>query len=158
MKHPASVHILHVTIGLLVVAGLLAGCQPAMTPALTARSAPVETAHWWNDAIFYEVFVRSFSDSDGDGNGDLNGLIAKLDYLNDGNPATTDDLGVTGIWLMPIVQSPSYHGYDATDYTTVEADYGSNTDFRRLVAGAHATSSRAAWIRIGSQWRRVVMG
>ncbi|KAF9135061.1 hypothetical protein BGX30_011665, partial [Mortierella sp. GBA39] len=60
--------------------------------------------------VFYEVFVRSFYDSNGDGIGDLKGLTQKLDYLNDGNPDTTDDLGVGGIWLMPIQPSPSYHG------------------------------------------------
>ncbi|HOU14957.1 MAG TPA: alpha-amylase family glycosyl hydrolase [Anaerolineae bacterium] len=92
---------------------------------------------WWNDVVFYEVFVRSFYDSNGDGIGDLNGLIEKLDYLNDGNPATTDDLGITGIWLMPIMQSPSYHGYDVTDYYTVEEDYGTNADFKRLMEEAH---------------------
>lgn len=92
---------------------------------------------WWNDAIFYEVFVRSFYDSNGDGIGDLNGLIEKLDYLNDGDPATSDDLGVTGIWLMPITQSPSYHGYDVTDYDTVNPEYGTNADFKRLMDEAH---------------------
>src|SRR5688572_14993216 len=71
---------------------------------------------WWNDAVFYEVFVRSYYDSDGNGRGDFRGLIEKLDYLNDGDPNTTTDLGVTGIWLMPIFSSPSYHGYDVTDY------------------------------------------
>src|SRR5947208_9154623 len=85
---------------------------------------------WWNDAVFYEVFVRSFKDSDGDGNGDLKGLIEKLDYLNDGDPTSNNDLGVTAIWLMPIQQSPSYHGYDVTDYRTVEQDYGTNEDFK----------------------------
>ena len=83
------------------------------------------------------MFVRSFQDSDGDGIGDLNGLIDRLDYLNDGDPATTDDLGVTGIWLMPIAQSPSYHGYDTTDYFTIEEDYGTNEDFLRLLDAAH---------------------
>ena len=62
----------------------------------------IPTDPWWDDAVFYEVFVRSFYDSDGDGIGDLQGVIEKLDYLNDGDPNTTDDLGVTGIWLMPI--------------------------------------------------------
>ncbi len=66
----------------------------------------------WNGRVWYEAFVRSFADGDGDGIGDLAGLTAKLDYLNDGDPATTDDLGVTGMWLMPIAESPSYHGYD----------------------------------------------
>ena len=74
-------------------------------------------AGWWNDAVFYEVFVRSFKDSatgalSNDGIGDIPGLIEKLDYLNDGDPKTTSDLGITGIWLMPINPSPSYHGYD----------------------------------------------
>ena len=80
--------------------------------------------------------MRSFSDSDGDGIGDLQGLISKLDYLNDGDPDTTDDLGVTALWLMPVDTSPSYHGYDVTDYKTVEPDYGTNEDFKALVAAA----------------------
>lgn len=142
MKRTKSIPISLTISGLLLIAGLLSGCFSNQAPAPVARSAPVETVHWWNDAIFYEIFVRSFYDRDGDGNGDLAGLIEKLDYLNDGNPATTDDLGVTGLWLMPIVQSPSYHGYDATDYTTVEADYGSNDDFRRLIAEAHRRGIR----------------
>jgi alpha-amylase len=92
---------------------------------------------WWNERVFYEVFVRSFKDSNGDGIGDLQGLIDKLDYLNDGDPNTTTDLGVTGIWLMPIMQSPSYHGYDVTDFRQIEQDYGTNDDFKRLLAEAH---------------------
>ncbi len=92
---------------------------------------------WWNDRVFYEVFVRSFKDSNGDGTGDLQGLIEKLDYLNDGDPSTTTDLGITGLWLMPITQSPSYHGYDTTDYYTIEQDYGTNDDFKQLIEEAH---------------------
>lgn len=92
---------------------------------------------WWNDVVWYEIFVRSFYDSNGDGIGDLNGVIEKLDYLNDGDPNTTDDLGVTGIWLMPIMASPSYHGYDVVDYFQVDASYGTNDDFKRLVEEAH---------------------
>lgn len=97
---------------------------------------------WWNDTVFYQVFVRSFYDSDGDGVGDLQGLIEKLDYLNDGDPATTDDLGVTGLWLMPIMESPSYHGYDVVDYYTVDQEYGTNEDFERLVEEAHKRGMR----------------
>jgi len=93
---------------------------------------------WWNDAVFYEIFVRSYCDSDGDGIGDLAGLTSKLDYLNDGDAATTDDLGVTGIWLMPINDSPSYHGYDATDYRGINPDYGTLADFEAFLAAAHA--------------------
>jgi len=104
------------------------------------RSVP--NREWARGAVFYEIFVRSFSDSDGDGKGDLNGLISKLDYLNDGNPATTSDLGIDAIWLMPIFQSPSYHGYDTTDYETIEKDYGSNADFQRLLQEAHKRGIR----------------
>lgn len=110
--------------------------EPTTVPAApTAQPAAVEP--WWNDAIFYEVFVRSFNDSNGDGVGDIQGLIQKLDYLNDGDPATTDDLGITGIWLMPITQSPSYHGYDVIDYNQVDFEYGSNDDFKQLMEAAH---------------------
>ncbi|MCZ7571772.1 MAG: alpha-amylase family glycosyl hydrolase [Ardenticatenaceae bacterium] len=92
---------------------------------------------WWNDRVFYEVFVRSFYDGNGDGIGDLQGLISKLDFLNDGDPTTGSDLGVTGIWLMPVTESPSYHGYDVVDYRQIERDYGTNEDFKQLVAEAH---------------------
>jgi glycosidase len=109
----------------------------APAAAVSPGLADADQTTWWNDAVFYEVFVRSFSDSNSDGIGDLVGLIDKLDYLNDGDPATSDDLGVTGIWLMPVAQSPSYHGYDSADYYTVEQDYGSNADFQRLIDAAH---------------------
>ncbi|MFD2787833.1 alpha-amylase family glycosyl hydrolase [Hymenobacter rubripertinctus] len=96
------------------------------------------TTHWWNDAVFYEVFVRSFYDSNGDGKGDFKGLMQKLDYLNDGDPATTTDLGVTALWLMPMMESPSYHGYDVTNYQATEPDYGTMAEFEAFMAAAHA--------------------
>jgi len=105
--------------------------------SLHAQDA-VPAAHWWNERVFYEIFVRSFYDSDGDGIGDLQGIIEKLDYLNDGDPATTTDLGVTGLWLMPVMESPSYHGYDVSDYGKINEDYGTNEDFQQLMAEAHA--------------------
>jgi alpha-amylase len=86
--------------------------------------------------------VRSFADSDGDGNGDLQCLSGKLDYLNDGKPGEGDVLGVTCIWLMPIMQSPSYHGYDVTDYMMAEDDYGTNEDFLEMMEEAHARNIR----------------
>jgi glycosidase len=92
---------------------------------------------WWNDRVFYQIFVRSFYDSDGDGIGDFQGMIEKLDYLNDGDPTTDTDLGVTGIWLMPINPSPSEHGYDVTDYFAVNPDYGTMNDFQDFLDAAH---------------------
>ena len=79
---------------------------------------------------FYEIFVRAFCDSDGDGIGDFNGLASKMDYLQ--------DLGITGIWLMPITESGSYHGYDTVDYYSVEQDYGTMEDFENMLDEAHA--------------------
>jgi glycosidase len=99
-------------------------------------------AGWWNDVVFYQVFVRSFKDSGSgpladDGIGDIAGLIEKLDYLNDGDPKTTSDLGIGALWLMPMHPSPSYHGYDVTDYYGINAEYGTLEDFRRLVRECH---------------------
>lgn len=112
--------------------------------AAISIAAPVaaQTPPWWQDAVFYQIFVRSFYDSDGDGIGDLNGVIERLDYLNDGDSTTTDDLGITGIWLMPIMPSPSYHGYDVIDYREIEPDYGTMADFERLLQAAHARGIR----------------
>lgn len=110
-----------------------AASQPAMQPA---------AAEWTHGATCYEVFVRSFYDSDGDGVGDFRGLTEKLDYINDGNPETTTDLGARCIWLMPISPSPSYHGYDVTNYYEINRDYGTMEDFRRFVAEAHRRGIR----------------
>ena len=93
--------------------------------------------NWWNSRVFYEIFVRSFYDSSGDGIGDFQGMTQRLDYLNDGDPNTTDDLGITGIWLMPIHESPSYHGYDVTDYRSVNSDFGTIDEFRDFLSAAH---------------------
>lgn len=82
---------------------------------------------------FYEIFVYSFYDSDGDGVGDLQGVIRKLDYLNDGDPETDTDLGVTGIWLMPIMPSDTYHKYDVKDYMSIDPAYGTMEDFETLI-------------------------
>ena len=103
------------------------------TPALAQQSPPT----WTHGATCYEVFVRSFYDGNGDGIGDIPGLIAKLDYINDGDPRSLRSLGARCIWLMPVAESPSYHGYDVTDYYHVDRDYGTNEDFKRLVAEAH---------------------
>jgi glycosidase/maltose-binding protein MalE len=97
---------------------------------------------WWDDTVFYLIYLRSYYDSNHDGIGDINGLIEKLDYLNDGNPSTSTDLGITGIWLMPIHPSPTVHGYDVADFYGVNPQYGSLEDFRRLVTETHRRGIR----------------
>ncbi len=87
---------------------------------------------------FYEVFVYSFCDSDGDGIGDIQGLISKLDYINDGDPTTDDDLGCTGIWLMPIMPSTTYHKYDVINYKDIDSEYGTIEDFEELITECDA--------------------
>jgi alpha-amylase len=109
------------------LAFVLFGCNTTTTTAGLAGANPK------ND-VYYEIFVRSFADSDADGVGDFNGITAKLDYLT--------DLGITGIWLMPIHPSPSYHGYDVTDYYAVNPDYGTMADFENLVTEASAHGIR----------------
>ena len=83
-----------------------------------------------NYRTFYEIFVYSFCDSDGDGIGDLQGVISKLDYLQ--------ELGITGIWFMPIHPSTSYHKYNVSDYYAIDPQYGSMEDFEQLLAECHA--------------------
>ncbi|MDX9781926.1 MAG: alpha-amylase family glycosyl hydrolase [Bacteroidales bacterium] len=80
--------------------------------------------------VFYEIFVRSFADSNGDGIGDLKGITNKLDYLN--------QLGIAGIWLTPIHPSPSYHGYDVDNYMSVKSEYGTIQDFEEMIAKANS--------------------
>ena len=106
------------------------------------RAAPAWNNDWSKGAVFYEVFVRSFADSNGDGVGDLKGLIDRLDYLNDGNPASTSDLGVDALWLMPVFASPSYHGYDTVDYEHINPAYGTDEDFVNLCTQAHRRGIR----------------
>ncbi len=109
----------------------------ALVLAASALNAQRPLPAWTHGATCYEVFVRSFQDSDGDGIGDLKGLISRLDYINNGNPKSTHSLGARCIWLMPIAESPSYHGYDVSDYYRVEKDYGTNADFKKLMKEAH---------------------
>ena len=128
---------------MLIIAILVMGCNSvqgtSQTNTLTAEvETPIPPGYpWWNEAVGYEIFVRSFYDSNGDGIGDFNGINEKLDYLNDGDPNTTTDLGITTMWLMPIFPSPSYHGYDVTDYYSVNPQYGTMDDFRQLLEEAH---------------------
>jgi len=130
---------------LLALTSLLLGCTPSTAIAPLSTPLPVsvsatetapetESAQWWREAVFYEIFVRSFNDSNSDGIGDFNGITQKLDYLQ--------SLGVNGIWLMPIHPSPSYHGYDVLNYYAVNPQYGTMADFKDLVAKAHKRGIR----------------
>ena len=90
-----------------------------------------------NYRVFYEIFVGSFSDSDGDGIGDLQGIINRMDYLNDGDDNSGISLGVEGLWLSPIFKSGSYHKYDVNDYYTIDPKFGTEEDLRELVELCH---------------------
>jgi alpha-glucosidase len=91
--------------------------------------------HWWQRGAIYQVYPRSFSDSDGDGVGDLRGVVDRLDYLNDGDESS---LGVEAVWLSPFYPSPmADFGYDVCDYTDVDPLFGTLADFDELVREAH---------------------
>ncbi len=89
---------------------------------------------WWRAAVGYQIFVRSYQDSDGDGIGDLDGIRQRLEHLS--------DLGIDLLWLTPVQPSPSYHGYDVTDYRGIEAVYGADAAYQRLLDAAHARGIR----------------
>lgn len=93
------------------------------------------TPNWWKDAVCYQIYPRSFADSNGDGIGDLNGIIDKLDYLQ--------WLGITALWISPFFPSPQFDvGYDVSNYHDVDPDYGTLADFDRLLEGAHQRGIR----------------
>ena len=149
--------ILALTLVLLLLVSLLAGCKEKTEPSAesagttaapeTTEPAPAGelavpvpegvTAAEDNARVFYEIFVGSFSDSDGDGIGDLRGIINRMDYLNDGDESSGKSLGVEGIWLSPIFPSSSYHKYDANDYYNVDPSFGTLDDFKELAELCH---------------------
>ncbi|MDO4565258.1 MAG: alpha-amylase family glycosyl hydrolase [Clostridia bacterium] len=112
---------------LLMVAMLISGCS--------APSEPDSIAD--NYRVFYQIFVGSFSDSNGDGTGDIQGIINRLDYLNDGDVSSGESLGVQGLWLSPIFKSPSYHKYDVTDYYEIDPEFGTEEDLKELIELCH---------------------
>ena len=90
---------------------------------------------WWKEAVVYQIYPRSFMDSNGDGVGDLNGITSRLDYLK--------ELGVDVIWLSPIYQSPNDdNGYDISDYRAIMKEFGTMEDFDRMIAGIHERGMR----------------
>src|SRR5665213_227053 len=108
----------------LLILGLLLGAAPA------AAARP-----WWQGAVIYEIYPRSFQDSNGDGIGDLNGITSRLDYLH--------KLGVDAIWLTPVYPSPQVDfGYDIADYEAIDPLFGTMADFDRLIAEARKRNIR----------------
>lgn len=105
------------------------GCESEPKPALD----PIDD----NYRTFYQIFVGSFSDSNGDGIGDIRGIINRIDYLNDGDINSGKSLGVQGIWLSPIFSSPSYHKYDASDYYKLDWRFGEEKDLKELIELCH---------------------
>ena len=98
--------------------------------------------HWWQRAVVYQIYPRSFKDTNRDGVGDLNGIIEKLAYLNDG---TEQSLGIDAIWISPFYPSPMKDfGYDVADYCDVDPLFGDLATFDRLVAAAHRHGLAAA--------------
>src|SRR5262245_16595026 len=90
---------------------------------------------WWKETVFYEIYIRSFYDSNGDGVGDLGGIADRLGYLA--------DLGVNGIWITPFYPSPQVDfGYDVSDYEGIDPQFGTMADFDRLIAEARRRSIR----------------
>lgn len=105
---------------------ILTGCANQNSPQVD----PIDD----NYRTFYQIFVGSFSDSNGDGIGDIRGIINRLDYLNDGDIHAGKSLGVQGIWLSPIFTSPSYHKYDAKNYYQIDWRFGTEEDLKELAA------------------------
>ena len=112
-----------------------------MTQHLAAPSAgpsddaPVHPAGWWQDAVIYQVYPRSFADGNGDGMGDLAGITARLPYLR--------DLGVDAVWLSPFYASPQADaGYDVADYRAIDPMFGTLLDADALIRRAHALGLR----------------
>ena len=125
---------------------MMTACGKDKTPVEDAKEYVVKDVTFASDVtvptednhrVFYEIFVGSFSDSDGDGLGDLRGIINRLDYLNDGDPQSGKSLGIEGIWLSPINESPSYHKYDVADYMAIDDEFGTMDDLKELVGKCH---------------------
>lgn len=119
-----------------ILAAMLASILCFSSVACTSEPAQADTTDD-NYRVFYQIFVGSFSDSDGDGIGDIRGIINRIDYLNDGNINGGNDIGVQGIWLSPIFTSPSYHKYDIADYYSIDPDFGTEDDLRELLELCH---------------------
>ncbi|MBQ3285307.1 MAG: alpha amylase [Ruminococcus sp.] len=117
-----------------MIASLLAACGGSSDP-VDNNKAEASTDKYRS---FYQVWIGSFCDSDGNKTGDLQGLISKLDYINDGDPNAGDDLGADGIWLSPMMPSTTYHKYNVRDYYNIDPQFGTLEDFEQLIEDCHS--------------------
>jgi oligo-1,6-glucosidase len=116
---------------LFVLASLAMFASSAMCTSANAENSKGNERVWWKEAVVYQIYPRSFKDSNGDGVGDLRGIISKLDYLK--------SLGVDVIWLNPIYGSPNDdNGYDISDYRSIMKEFGTMQDFDDLLKGMHS--------------------
>jgi glycosidase len=113
---------------------IMPSATPIVVGPVVGGPAGTDGYPWWNDTVFYEIFVRSFFDGNNNGTGDFNGVTEKLDYLK--------DLGISGIYLLPIHPSTTPVGYNAIDFYSVNPDYGTMDDFKRLLSEAHKRGIR----------------
>ena len=103
-----------------------------------AQDTKSNSEKWWQTGVIYQIYPLTFADANGDGVGDLQGIIKKLDYLNDGNPNSETSLGIDAIWLSPINHSPMIdNGYDISDYYDISDTFGTLEDFETLLAESH---------------------
>lgn len=116
-----------------MLVSLLAGCAGSSDPVKSIK-AEASSDKYRN---FYQVWIGSFCDSNNDQTGDLQGVISKLDYINDGDPNAGDDLGADGIWLSPMMPSKSYHKYNVRDYFNIDPEFGTLDDFDELIKKCH---------------------
>ena len=127
------------SITIILVLALLLSISVCFGSCNTVDSTPQAEKDPINDnyRTFYQIFVGSFSDSNGDGIGDIRGIINRMDYLNDGDINSGKSLGVQGLWLSPIFSSPSYHKYDAKDYYKLDWRFGEEKDLVELIELCH---------------------
>ncbi len=102
------------------------------------QSKSQQSDSWWKNGVVYQIFPRTFADGNGDGSGDIQGIIQRLDYLNDGDIDSEESIHIDAIWLSPINKSPMYdNGYDVSDYCEIDSVFGDFDDFENLITQAH---------------------